>query len=255
MKLAGAGRILLWNGGSVWIGRTGDEPTGFHSHHAVQISLALSGDGLRLRRADTEWATYRAAIVAANAEHAFDGGGIFIANVFVEPESRDGQVLQQQCAGHGIHAIADAALTGEAAALFAAYRDGLDDPALIAAARAVIATLAATLAAPQGTLDPRIKRALELIRARIGDETIALADIADATHLSPDRFRHLFLEQTGIRFRPYVLWLRIEVALAAYAAHSKLTAAAQAGGFADSAHFSRTFKSMFGIAPSALQID
>lgn len=119
----------------------------------------------------------------------------------------------------------------------------------------MINKLTTTLELPQATLDPRIKRALELIRSRIGDESIALADIADAMHLSADRFRHLFLEQTGVRFRPYVLWLRIEVALAAYAAHSKLTEAAQAGGFADSAHFSRTFKSMFGISPSSLQID
>jgi AraC-like DNA-binding protein len=255
MKLAGAGRILLWNGGSVWIGRAGEVPTGFHSHHAVQISLAFSGDGLRLRCVDGAWTTYRAAIVAANAEHAFDGGGNFMANVFVEPESRDGQVLQQQCVAHGIYAIADIALANEATTLFDAYRNTADDSALIAAARAVIAKLAATMTVPPITLDPRIKHVLELIRARIGDEAIPLADVAAAAYLSPDRFRHLFVEQTGIRFRPYVLWLRIEVALTAYAAHSNLTEAAQAGGFADSAHFSRTFKNMFGIAPSALQID
>jgi AraC family transcriptional regulator len=255
MKLAGAGRILLWSGGSLWIGRTGEQPTEVHSHHAVQISLALSGDGILLRGNEGAWNTYRAAIVAANAEHAFDGGGHFIANVFVEPESREGQLLQQRCIGAGIQAVPDGALASEATALFTAYQSTASNPVLTAAARAVIARLAATTDMPQTTLDPRIKRALELIRARILDESIPLADVADAAHLSPDRFRHLFLAETGIRFRPYVLWLRIEIALAAYAAHSNLTDAAQAGGFADSAHFSRSFKSMFGISPSALKID
>ncbi|KAI3602682.1 hypothetical protein D8I24_3233 (plasmid) [Cupriavidus necator H850] len=50
-----------------------------------------------------------------------------------------------------------------------------------------------------------------------------MTEIAAAVHLSPERFRHLFLEETGIRFRPYVLWLRMEVAIASYAAGNNLT--------------------------------
>ena len=80
-----------------------------------------------------------------------------------------------------------------------------------------------------------------------------MAEIADAVHLSPERFRHLFLKETGIRFRPYVLWLRLEVAVASYAAGNSLTEAAYVGGFADSAHFSRTFKRMFGVAAVSVQ--
>jgi AraC family transcriptional regulator len=71
--------------------------------------------------------------------------------------------------------------------------------------------------------------------------------------LSPDRFRHLFLEETGVGLRPYVLWLRLETSLSAYVAGSTLTDAAHAGGFADSAHLSRTFKKMFGISPASVR--
>jgi AraC-like DNA-binding protein len=77
--------------------------------------------------------------------------------------------------------------------------------------------------------------------------------MAAAVHLSPDRFRHLFMEETGVGFRAYLLWLRLECSLAAYVAGSTLTEAAYAGGFADSAHFSRTFKKMFGIAPASVR--
>lgn len=119
MKMAGAGRILLWNGGSLWIGSSGGA-TDLHSHHAVQVSLSLSGDGLRLRAAAGDWSTYKAAVIAANQEHAFDGGGNFVANVFVEPESRDGQILQEGCLGHDVYTIAGDTLTNETAALIAA---------------------------------------------------------------------------------------------------------------------------------------
>lgn len=161
-------------------------------------------------------------------------------------------MIHERCFGEGIASLADGTLEREIAALAASYMGTALDPELAASARSLIAKLAATSTAPLVSLDKRIERAVELLRERIG-ETVLLADIADAAHLSPDRFRHLFIEETGMRFRPYVLWLRIEIALAAFAAGRNLTEASHAGGFADSAHFSRTFKRMFGIAPSTFQ--
>jgi AraC-like DNA-binding protein len=87
------------------------------------------------------------------------------------------------------------------------------------------------------------------------NDTVTLTAVARAVHLSPDRFRHLFIEETGIALRPYVLWLRLERALAAYIAGRTLTEAAYAGGFADSAHLSRTFKRMFGISPASVRAE
>jgi AraC-like DNA-binding protein len=95
-------------------------------------------------------------------------------------------------------------------------------------------------------------RALELIRERLG-EAISLKSIAAEVHLSPDRFRHLFMDQTSVAFRAYVLWLRLECSLAAYIAGKTLTESAYAGGFADSAHLSRTFRRMFGITPASIR--
>ena len=253
MKLAGSGRILLWNGGSLWIGHAG-AATAIHSHHAVQISLAFANAGLRLSRSDGEWQSYHAAIVAAHQAHAFDGGGELVGNIFVEPESTQGQVLHQRALAHGILRIDDGEINEDVVALLHAYRTVSEEPVLVAAARNLIARLAVNTNLASTALDPRIERAIKRIREKIS-EPILLADIAQSVHLSPDRFRHLFLEQAGIRFRPYVLWLRIELALSAYTANRSLTEAAQAGGFADSAHFTRTFRDMFGIAPSSIQIE
>ena len=251
MKTTGIGRIVLWRGGSLWIGRAG-EPTDFHSHHAVQITLSFSEGGVRFRRPDGNWNAYNAAIIAAHQPHAFEARGEFVAMLFVEPESREGRVLHQLYLGEGISALAYGTLKLERAALAASYMEGALDSELATCARFVITKLAAMTTVPVVALDKRIEYALELLRENIG-ETVQLADIADATCLSPDRFRHLFIEQTGMRFRPYLLWLRIEIALTALASGSNLTEASYAGGFADSAHFSRTFKRMFGIAPSSFQ--
>jgi AraC family transcriptional regulator len=70
--------------------------------------------------------------------------------------------------------------------------------------------------------------------------------------LSPGRFRHLFVAETGTSFRAYVLWMRLNVAIQFAMAGESWTAAAHVAGFADSAHLTRTFKRMFGMNPAAL---
>ena len=76
---------------------------------------------------------------------------------------------------------------------------------------------------------------------------------SEGVFLSPSRLRHLFVEQTGLAFKTYVLWLRLQRALRAYADGANLTEAAHAAGFADSAHFSRTFKRTFGLPATTLE--
>jgi AraC-like DNA-binding protein len=251
MKPTATGRILFWRGGSLWIGRAG-EPSGCHAHHAVQIALPFPGGRVRFQNPSGRWQSYAAALVAADQPHSFEARGQLVAQLFVEPESRDGRLLQQRYHGEGIVALPSGAPEQQIAELAGAYESRASDATLIALARAASATLSGGSAVPELAPDARIARALELIRARLGDKP-PLTAVAAAVHLSPDRFRHLFMQETGVGFRPYVLWLRLEVSLAAYVAGESLTEAAYIGGFADSAHFSRTFKSMFGITPASVR--
>ena len=71
--VAGIGRVLLWSGGSVWIGRDAGrvEP---HAHHAIQVSLAMDSR-LLLRDGDGGWREHRGAIVMPHRPHRFDGCG------------------------------------------------------------------------------------------------------------------------------------------------------------------------------------
>jgi AraC-like DNA-binding protein len=101
-------------------------------------------------------------------------------------------------------------------------------------------------------VDARVARALEYLRLHVR-EPVSLADAAAAVSLSPSRFRHLFVQQTGTSFRAYLLWLRLNVAIESTMAGASWTEAAHQAGFADSSHLARTHKRMFGIEPTAVR--
>lgn len=100
-------------------------------------------------------------------------------------------------------------------------------------------------------MDPRIRRAVDSIAGRLCED-LTLERVTDEIHLSPGRFRHLFVEETGLSFRRYVLWARLQEALRLAVTGTTWTEAAHAAHFADQAHLTRTFQDMFGVAPSAL---
>ena len=89
--------------------------------------------------------------------------------------------------------------------------------------------------------------------AHLGD-AVTLPAAARAAGLSPSRARHLFVEQTGLPFRTWLLWLRINRAVGLFSGGASLTEAAHEAGFSDSAYFSRTFRRMFGLPAAALKL-
>lgn len=106
---------------------------------------------------------------------------------------------------------------------------------------------------PRPTL-ARLQPALAEIDRLLALGAVPLEAAAAKTGLSAERFRHLFVDAMGLPFRRYVLWRRIGRAAQALKAGDDATTAAHGAGFADAAHFSRTLRAMFGIAPSALRL-
>ena len=86
--------------------------------------------------------------------------------------------------------------------------------ALLAAGRAVAEALAPGLQARLP--DPRVQRIIDFAAAHL-EEPLSLAGASAGVHLSPSRLRHLFVEQTGLAFKTYLLWLRLVSAVALYA--------------------------------------
>jgi AraC-like DNA-binding protein len=237
----------MWSGGSLWIGRQTGR-TDAHAHHAIQIGLALRGS-FAMDDGDG-WREHRGVIVRPHRRHRLDGRGSDTATIFVEPETAPGRALLAQCGEDTVTPIEPAQIERMAAPLREGFDRGDDDATLVAGAQRAVSILVG-LAPVTDLVDPRIEDAIAWLRDRLG-AAVSLADAAAVAHLSPSRFRHLFVAQTGVSFRAYLLWARVAQAMGAGMNGESWTAAAQAAGFADSAHFSRTCRRMFGIAPAML---
>jgi AraC-like DNA-binding protein len=249
MKLLGHGQINLWRGGSLWIGLV-KSSADVHAHHAIQLSIGLKGRVRFLSAKAAHWTEYDAALVPPHIRHAFDAEGSVVANIFCEPESVVGRTLIARFGSQAIAAIPTPDAATAARRLRESYAANEPDDALNATAQSVLTDLAdAAETAP--TTDPRVLKAIAEIERRL-DRSITLGEIARVVHLSPSRFRHLFVAETGVPFRPYVLWLRLQSALECALAGASWTEAAHSANFADSAHLTRTFKRMFGVAPASL---
>ncbi|WP_440466523.1 helix-turn-helix domain-containing protein [Pseudomonas sp. YH-1] len=99
---------------------------------------------------------------------------------------------------------------------------------------------------PRRQLDPRLEKALQRIRA-LDDNALPAQALAEEASLSLSQLERLFSGTLGLSVRRLVLWQRLRRALRLAMAGDNLTTAAIAAGFADSAHFSRSVRSQFGI--------
>ena len=249
------GSIVLWEGASLWLFDVDPPPgspqrTDFHAHHAIQVTLALEGRFELHTQAGA--APGPAVVVAPDITHAFEPKGT-IALLFIEPESPAGRALMSTLLARAPVAAIPPDLLGETLGqVLAAFRAPTrDQAALREIGGAMIHRLAGSIDPPAA--DPRVQKTLAWAMRNL-DRRLSMADAADHVGLSVDRMSHLFVEQTGLPFRTYLLWLRLSLALEGYAAGAPLTEAAHEAGFSDSAHFSRTFRRMFGVAAAELDL-
>lgn len=246
------GCILFWEGASLWIlGAPAGERyprTDVHSHHALQVTLALTGSIDFQNDVEAE-----AIAIAPDAPHSFEGTGL-VAHLFVASDSQAGRaIVRRLCSERPIAPIPGDLLGNFPARLRATFEDPHhSEGELRALGRALIARLADEHVHAEAP-DPRIVKVMAWVAPRL-DQAVSLRDISAIVGLSEGRTRHLFVEQTGLSFRTYLLWLRLVRALEIFAAGASLTDAAHGSGFSDSAHLSRTFRRMFGINAASLRL-
>jgi AraC-like DNA-binding protein len=242
-------KLAMSQGVSVWVIEAphGFGEAAFHAHHAIQITASLAGDLVL----SSEQETLNAPIIAVSADnrHRFDAHGL-LAFIFVEPESRLGRSLTANLfAQRSMVAVEDAAIGELLRPLSATFQDDLDDGALLRIASAAVEHLVPQMQAKLP--DPRVQKIIDYAIAHI-EEPVTLECASEGIYLSPSRLRHLFVEQTGLAFRTYLVWLRIVKAVQVYSEGCSLTEAAHAAGFSDSAHFSRIFRRTFGLPATSV---
>jgi AraC-like DNA-binding protein len=254
METIATGRIVLWEGGSLWVfdvPGAGEAPsrTELHAHHAFQLTFSLGGsfsfnvaNGLM---------PGPFVIVAPDTAHAFEARGL-VSHLFVEPESRAGRTLEQLMQGRPAAAMTAAQVRDSPDLILEAFRHSRDPRSALREAGMKIADRIAghvRVAEPDRRVRQIIKWATDNLEISLG-----IDEAARCVGLSPSRASHLFVEETGLPFRTYVLWLRLVRAVDVRTAGRTLTEAALEAGFSDSAHLSRTFKRMFGLPAAALEM-
>jgi AraC-like DNA-binding protein len=239
----GAPGSWAWPAGLIVWGRGDFAAT--HAHHAVQIVVPLHGH-LRVRPSRrSRWRRADAVIVRPNAPHEVDPPPTTVLIAFVDPQS---------ALAASILSKAPQPITLVAAAAVRRWRRVTGGPHTVTESR-VRAWIVGEFdnGAGRPAIDPRVSSVVRMLRARHGDlGNTSLAHLASAARLSPSRFGHLFTASIGLPLRRYVLWLRLQRAVAGLAAGQSVTDAAHLAGFADAAHLSRTFRRMLGCPPREL---
>ena len=211
--------------GRLWLGRDyglihGElGRTAPHAHYAHQLILAP--DAPVTVNLDGVNQTVHRLFIPSQTRHAIVEAPDAVFTVYAEPLTFDGQTVRS--------AVFDADLSLEQ----------LDH---------------ALRHCPRRTLDDaRIERALSALDGLLASKVPASALAAEA-HVSLSQLQRLFARQLGLPVRRLVLWRRLRLAMVLILAGSTITEAAHAAGFADSAHFSRSLKKLFGVtARQALQ--
>jgi len=232
-----ASEVYLWEGAALFVGMLRDVDR--HRHHAVQICLALE-DPFEIY-VEGRWHRSKLAIIPGNIPHQLRASTskLVVLLAYGSPQlARKISLLGPQ-----FNSTVPAKLARAPKSLIEAkhYQNAVNSE---------LFDEIEPRADQQGA-DSRIASSLEYIDRNI-EEPLTTAILAKQIGLSESRFIHLFTENAGLPMRRYILWRRVIRTVDAILSGSSLTMAAHQAGFADSAHFSRTFRQTFGLSPSEI---
>lgn len=217
-------------------------PARLHAHAAPVLLIGLSGP-ITLRFPDGRQETCHSALVDADINHELDSGGEYMASLYLEPDAPETRLLK-------------AGWLCDRPVVFNPIPSSRRARSLTRTLQAfdLAQLLPASALGRQTHLDKRIAQSLAYLRS-LGDLPLDRGYLADQVHLSESRFNHLFQAEVGISFRRYRSWSRLRAVLYHVAKDQSLTHAALNAGMHDSAHLSRMFRNMIGLAPTQVLRD
>ncbi|WP_114765619.1 helix-turn-helix transcriptional regulator [Vibrio rhodolitus] len=215
--------------------------TAQHAHALLQLTVFEDSGSLLI-----DGQLLSSSLLASNVAHRLQMKKGWV--ILVEPQSEVGRCLQQLLVDNQYQEFA---FSHE---LLLPSENHFPLPQVIAILQQLSATVDWQQMLGEVTSnDPRIERLLTQLNQCFASECLKpdnwrAEQIAEQLALSESRFLHLFKQQMGIAWRPYLLWRRLICAVKLIREGESATEAAHRAGFSDSAHLSRTFKSIFGVS-------
>lgn len=241
--------IYFWDHRTVFIGRLSD----IKEHRLASAALAV-GLEKDFRIYDTESdldQTCRSVLIPPGFSHVTHYDDQIVAVISLEPESNDYSIVRQLMKKEITGCYFDLKNERDVIeTMKAIYKKKLGASESSHQLNALLYIDEPDMLEPK-PLDRRIRQAMETMKQNPA-QSHSLEFLADNAYLSTTRFTHLFKDETGVPIRRYRQWLRFRQAIQLITSGETMTTAAVKAGFTDSAHFSRAFRSMFGIKPSVV---
>ena len=209
-------------------------PNKAHSHWASQLTIALEGE-LEFEAAGSGRDRTKALYLSSNTTHQLFSG--FVCSIYFDAlsESR-------------LTALGDGAVDGWAALSADQLPEELRALSASTDLRALLQSDLLSVTTPASASDERFRQLAQDITRQIREGEDPDRDaLAQRVNLSPSRFSHWFVEQSGIPLRSYKKWLKLRIAMEALLDGVNPTEAAMEAGFSDLAHMSRAFSESFGL--------
>ena len=243
------GKVFVWQEQGLFLGNA--SATSFHTSPAIKILISLEGE-FRLQTTENgDWHNYKSAVIAPGQPHAIDGQNNKLALIILVPEAKAAQPLIPILARKSLSRI-PLGVVQNFLPIFEEFEQmSVENVETEKICRKMFEKIKNGEELLSAELDKRITKSIAKLRAE-HETNVPISEIAANVELSESRFSHLFTEQVGVSVRRYQVWIRLRDAIHLLANGTSLTDTAHEAGFSDSAHLTRTFRQMLGIAPSAL---
>jgi AraC-like DNA-binding protein len=223
--------------------------TSLHSHTAAQIVVALSGQ-LQIRTSPkVAYYTCDAVLIPPNVNHHIIGSGSVEIMIWFDPATK---------AARAIRLFSSSELIPLSRSEINLLRSKLLELSsrlqTCSDAVKLSQTITQAILPKYETVKPIDERvALTLTKfqnSALLCQPHPLKYLAQTVNLSEGRLRHLFRQELGVTLQQYWIGHRLLVAIRRFNSCESLTEIAHEAGFADLSHFSRAFRSSFGMTPS-----
>lgn len=206
-----------------------------HKHHPIQLCMDFTGEmELSVNTKTIKGNTF---LIAPDCPHKIKKGAGRLFLLFLDPDTYIGRNIRHKYIKQESFIKLDLPLITES----------LREPVTVEKVKLFVKKLFKELEVEeQKEMDERVTKIFDIIdKSKL--KKVTIPDLAKQVFLSESRMQHLFKEEVGISIRKYLLWKRTGSAVSFLQKKPDLTYAAYEAGFSDSAHFSRTFKQMFGV--------
>lgn len=246
--IGNASALYVWNGFSVFWGMSFN--TSPHYHDTLQLVFDLDRT-FKLKDKDSDWQEYSAAIIKDRHIHQLDSNNSIQLFLYLDKDSNYArQLTRKYLATQGINDLSKSDIRKLSNSFFKKLLVKSDCENLFNGYMMILRHLIDLNTT--AFKDERVEKAIAFI-AQSRERPLTVKEVAAQVHLSESRIRHLFKEQVGQPIQNFMLWMKIVDSLNLIVKGSKVEDTAYATGFWDASHMNRSYKTLLGVTPGAIQ--